>query len=76
MEKLSKRRSPIKEKPVYRDGEDDLDIMHEYYRGASNVIVFSGDFSWISSSQKLKKEISRLSEEKKYHSLVIRAKKR
>lgn len=70
-----KRRSPIKEKPVYRDGEDDLDIMHEYYRGASNVIVFSGDFSWISSSQKLKKEISRLSEEKKISFISYKSEK-
>ncbi|HYO66465.1 MAG TPA: hypothetical protein VEU33_10310, partial [Archangium sp.] len=35
--------------PVRELGKDDLDVMWRYYRQAEEIIVFSGDFSWLAT---------------------------
>lgn len=62
--KLEKR-SIIRKRLVIQDGTDDLKIMHEYYKKADFVVVFSGDFSWLNQNQKLWESIRRLASARK-----------
>lgn len=57
-----KRRSSIKSFRVFVDERDDLEIMLEYYRGAQEVTVYAGDFSWVSRNLALQQEIIRLAQ--------------
>jgi hypothetical protein len=61
---LSKK-ALIQKEMVYTDGEEDLKVMLRYYKNANSVIVFSGDFSWISKNNELLRVIQRLSSESK-----------
>ena len=61
----ARRREVVRAMPV-RDGNgDDLEIMRRYYKGAEEIIVFSGDFSWITESDPLQAEIRRLAKSEK-----------
>jgi hypothetical protein len=60
-----RRQALIETRPVFTDGVEDLNYMHEYFENASSVTVFSGDFSWLSVHPKLQKEVKRLALEEK-----------
>jgi hypothetical protein len=60
-----RRQALIETRPVYTDGVEDLNYMHEYFQNASSVTVFSGDFSWLSVHQELQEEVKRLALEEK-----------
>jgi hypothetical protein len=61
----SKARSLIKKEAVYRDGIDDIETMLRFYKKATKVTVFAGDFSWIAKNDELAKEVERLVSERK-----------
>lgn len=55
------RRSVIALTPVYnKDGLDDIELMVKEYRGASSVVVFGGDFSWMREAHKTQREIAEI----------------
>jgi len=64
---ILRRQALIETRPVYTDGVEDLNYMHEYFQNASSVTVFSGDFSWLGVHQELQKEVKRLALEEKIH---------
>lgn len=60
-----KKSKSIKPYRIYRDGVDDQKIMKDYYRNAEELIVYSGDFSWVATNRDLREEIIRLSNVRK-----------
>lgn len=60
-----KKQAIIQTKRVYVDGVDDLKIMLDYYKLAEKVVVYAGDFDWLTKNKDLKNEISRLAKEEK-----------
>lgn len=62
---LLRRNALIQNMPVLTDGVDDLNYMYKYFRQASSVTVFAGDFSWIKDHDDLYSEVTRLANEEK-----------
>lgn len=60
-----RKKSLIKKEYIHEDGKDDLEVMYNYYKKADEVIVFSGDFSWLDKHEKLKEIILLLVYERK-----------
>lgn len=51
--------NPIRTYPVNTD-EDDIEVMLQYYKGAEEVVVFAGDFSWIKDNPGMYEIVSEL----------------
>ena len=56
------RASPIDVFPIHEQGKDDLREMFRYFRNASTVIIFSGDFSWVLEHRDLQKLLTSLAQ--------------
>jgi hypothetical protein len=54
-----RRKQSLKIYPVYTDGVDDIQVMHRYYQRAEQILVFSGDFSWLRSDELIREELLR-----------------
>ena len=52
---------------IHQVGVDDLNLLKKYYQGAEDVIVYSGDFSWLAADTMMINIIKRLASESKLH---------
>lgn len=71
-----RREGYIETNPVYQTGKEDLACMLKYFRSASEVTVFSGDFSWIKDNVELRNQVIRLADEEKISFISSKSKSR
>lgn len=52
-------------RPIHTDGEDDYKILIQYLKNAENVVLFSGNFSWLTKHQFFHQRVRELHNEGK-----------
>lgn len=60
-----KKARNIRSYRITNDGEEDLKLMYQNFRGAEEVTVHSGDYSWISTNEDLREVMLLLAGENK-----------
>lgn len=60
-----RRKSCFRKKEIFNTGEDDVQIMCEFFKGANFVAVYSHSFGWLKKSGEIREVLTELSNKNK-----------